>query len=248
MVWAMEQRDWRIGELAEAAGVTVRALRHYDRLGLLVPSTRTSGGHRVYSGADVRRLYRLLALRSLGIRLDDVAPLLDGGDLAAVARAQLDRVDEDIERLNGLRTRLHRLLELIAADGDAPASHYLDAMEAMTRMDRYYTPEQLVQLEARGRELGPEGMERAQREWAELIDEAKGHMERGTDPADPTVQAIVARWDALIEEFTGGDPGIRAGLQTLYDEQGPAAASRGMVDPELMAYVGRGRGAFRPRR
>jgi MerR family transcriptional regulator, thiopeptide resistance regulator len=246
MVWAMEQRDWRIGELAAAAGVSVRALRHYDRLGLLVPSDRTSGGHRVYSAADVRRLYRLLALRSLGVRLDDAGPLLDGGQghgLAELTRAQLDRVAADRERLDALETRLHRLLEVIAAHGDAPDSDYLEAMEAMTTMEHYYTPEQLEQLDERRRELGSDGMERAQREWAELIADAKAHRDRGTDPHDPAMQAIAERWDALIAQFTGGDPGIRESLGRLYADQGAEQASRGMVDPELMAYVGRARDA-----
>lgn len=243
MAWAMEQRDWRIGELAEAAHVTVRALRHYDRLGLLVPSARTSGGHRVYSATDVRRLYRLLALRSLGLRLEEIAPLLDGGALDAVTRAHLDRIDGELERLTTLRARTARLLELLAAHGDAPDSDYLDAMEAMARMEQHYTPEQLEQLDARRRALGPDGMERAQREWAETIAAMRAHLERGTDPADPDVQAIIRRWDGLIEQFTGGDPGIRAGLQRAYDEQGPEQASRGMVDPAVMAYAGRARAA-----
>jgi DNA-binding transcriptional MerR regulator len=243
MVWAMQQHDWRIGELAEAAHVTVRALRHYDRLGLLVPSARTSGGHRVYSAADVRRLYRLLALRSLGLRLDQIAPLLDGGDPTDVTRTQLARVEGELARLATLRARTARLLELLAAHGDAPDSDYLDAMEAMARMEHYYTPEQMEQLDARRRELGPDGMERAQQEWAETIAAVREHMERETDPGDPGVQAIVRRWDGLIEQFTGGDLGIRAGLQRVYEDHGPERASRGMVDPALMAYVGRARGA-----
>jgi hypothetical protein len=114
-------------------------------------------------------------------------------------------------------------------------------MEAMARMERYYTPEQLEQLDARRRELGPDGMERAQRDWAQTIAAMQAHMERGTDPADPEVQALIRRWDGLIEQFTGGDPGVRAGLQKLYDEQGPAEASRGMVDPALMDYAARAR-------
>ena len=63
-----EQREWRIGELARATRVTVRALHHYDRLGLLVPSSRTAGGHRCYTGEDVRRLHTILALRGFGLQ------------------------------------------------------------------------------------------------------------------------------------------------------------------------------------
>jgi DNA-binding transcriptional MerR regulator len=240
----MEQRDWRIGELAGAAGVTVRALRHYDSLGLLVPSARTHGGHRVYSHEDVQRLYRLLALRGLGFSLDAIGPLLDGGDdLSEVTTLQLARVDGELDRLQTLRARLQRLRDLLDGEGDAPDSDYLNAMEAMTNIERYYTPEQLEQLDERRRALGPEGMERAQRDWAEVIAQARMHMERGTDPAAPEMQAIAARWDGLIEQFTGGDPGIRASLGRVYADNGPETASRGMVDSDLMAYVQRARDA-----
>ncbi|MDQ3408408.1 MAG: hypothetical protein M3469_00285, partial [Actinomycetota bacterium] len=54
--------------------------------------------------------------------------------------------------------------------------------------------------------------------------------------------AHVDRWDALLEEFTGGDPGIRAGLQSYWDEHGPEKASQGM-DPEVFAYAQRIRDA-----
>jgi DNA-binding transcriptional MerR regulator len=63
---------WRIGRLAAAAGVSVRTLRQYDAIGLLRPSARTEAGYRLYSDAGVRRLYRILALRSLGLRLDEI--------------------------------------------------------------------------------------------------------------------------------------------------------------------------------
>ena len=50
---------------------------------------------------------------------------------------------------------------------------------------------------------------------------------------------LARRWRGLIEQFTGGDESIRRSLATMYRERGPEAASRGMVDTELMQYVGR---------
>jgi hypothetical protein len=106
-------------------------------------------------------------------------------------------------------------------------------------MERYYTPEQLEQLEQRRQALGPEAIEAVQREWAELYAEVERHIAAGTDPAAPEVQALAHRSDELIEQFTGGDPGIRASLQRLYDEEGPERASHGMVKPEVMEYMRR---------
>ncbi len=58
-----------VGELARATGVTVRALHHYEEIGLLPPSARTVSGHRRYGDEEMQRLYRIVALRGLGLSL-----------------------------------------------------------------------------------------------------------------------------------------------------------------------------------
>ncbi|MER7164451.1 MerR family transcriptional regulator [Micromonospora sp. NPDC000207] len=72
------ESGWRIGELCRRTGLTVRTLHHWDHVGLLRPSTRTSAGHRRYDERDVDRLYRIVALRELGLSLETIAALLDG--------------------------------------------------------------------------------------------------------------------------------------------------------------------------
>jgi hypothetical protein len=108
----------------------------------------------------------------------------------------------------------------------------------MTMVDSYYTPEQLAQLEERRTQLGDDGMKKAEQDWADLIADAMRLKEAGADPADDEVQAIANRWEDLISQFTGGDPGIKQSLQNMYESEGPEKASRGMVDPELMGWIG----------
>ena len=71
------EQTWKIGALARSTGLTVRALHHYDHIGLLTPSGRTDAGHRVYSAGDVARLYRISLLRRLGFPLGQIAAVLD---------------------------------------------------------------------------------------------------------------------------------------------------------------------------
>lgn len=72
-----EQQLWRVGELAAATGLTVRTLHHYDRIGVLVPSHRSSGGHRHYTADDVRRLFRIVVLKHAGLPLSEIKDLLE---------------------------------------------------------------------------------------------------------------------------------------------------------------------------
>jgi DNA-binding transcriptional MerR regulator len=67
---------WKVGALAKATGLTVRTLHHYDKIGLLQPSARLAGGHRLYDAEDVARLYRIIRLRQLGFPLSQVAEVL----------------------------------------------------------------------------------------------------------------------------------------------------------------------------
>jgi DNA-binding transcriptional MerR regulator len=234
----MTGAHYRIGELARVAGVTVRALHHYDSLGLLVPSERTHAGHRLYSAADVRRLYRLLALRGVGLPLEEIGPLLDGEDgLADTVRRHLGRVEQQLGALEELRLRLTRLL--VAVDGDeASTEQFLDTLEAMTMFEKYYTPEQLEQLERRRNELGEDAIKAVEQEWQEIYAKLRELREAGVDPAAPEAQAVGDRAFELVQMFTGGDPGIAASLQRMYAQESPEKLTRGMGSPEDVAYMG----------
>ena len=83
------ERPLRIGEVAEAAGVSTRTLRYYQELGLLQPSGHTPGLARRYGSADVERLNRILELRDLlGFNLDEIADILGGEDRLSNLRAE----------------------------------------------------------------------------------------------------------------------------------------------------------------
>ncbi|RVW08802.1 MerR family transcriptional regulator [Prescottella agglutinans] len=71
-----------IGEVSRRSGVSTRMLRHYDSLGLVQPTGRTSGGYREYSPDDIRRLFHVESLRTLGLSLNDAKRALDDPDFA----------------------------------------------------------------------------------------------------------------------------------------------------------------------
>ncbi|WP_016884809.1 MULTISPECIES: MerR family transcriptional regulator [unclassified Rhodococcus (in: high G+C Gram-positive bacteria)] len=71
-----------IGEVSRRCGVSTRMLRHYDRLGLVKPTGRTSGGYREYSADDIRRLFHVESLRTLGLSLNEAKRALDEPDFA----------------------------------------------------------------------------------------------------------------------------------------------------------------------
>ncbi|OPG14868.1 MerR family transcriptional regulator, partial [Ferroacidibacillus organovorans] len=58
-----EKERWKVGELAKLTGITIRALHHYDQIGLLVPFLHSGAGHRLYSGKDIARLQQIISLK-----------------------------------------------------------------------------------------------------------------------------------------------------------------------------------------
>ena len=104
--------------------------------------------------------------------------------------------------------------------------------------EKYYTEEQKRQIEERGRALGEERIRAGEAEWPQLIAKVRAEMDKGTDPASETVQALARRWKELLREFTGGDPGIQQSLNRMYREE-PTVQQRAGLDPALMEYVGK---------
>jgi len=235
----MDGTKYRVGELARRTGLTIRTLHHWDHVGLLRPSGRTAAGHRLYGSSEVRRLQRILSLRSLGLGLDEVGSLLQGGGptLEAVLRAQRDQVRNQLTLLQGMESQLNRVLGLLEGGDSVTEDDLLNTMEMTTMIENHFSPEQLEALKERSEALGPEAIQAAQEEWPRLIASVREAMEKGADPRSEEVQALAKRWAALIQAFSGGDTGIEASLSKMYQAEPDAAAQQGM-DPALFQYIG----------
>ncbi len=234
-----DEKLWKIGELARATGLTVRALHHYDQLGLLVPSERSFAGYRLYGESDVRRLYRIVALRGLGLRLDDIGAVLDGGGpgLGETVARQLEGVDRQLEDLRRARGRLAAIRAVLDREEKPSIDQLTTTMEAMGMHEKYYTPDQLEQLRQRGDELGEEAIEAARREWAEIFVALRAEMEAGTGPGDPRLAPYRTRSQRLRSAFTGGDPAVTDSMRRMWDREDPEKVSQGVVDRELFDYA-----------
>ena len=230
---------FKVGELAQLANVSVRTLHHYEAIGLLVPSSRTQSSHRLYSRSDVERLTRITALTSLGFSLDQVRTALDdeAWTPSRLVEAHLERSRELLAEQAALCARLEHLRDVLQGGRDEIETLF-ETMEVLKMVEKYYTPEQLAQLEARRQAFGDDAIKAVEAEWTALFAAVKTHMENGTPPDAPEVQALAQRSQELIRMFTGGDPGIEASLARMYTEN-PVDKIHPGFDPAIFAYLQR---------
>jgi DNA-binding transcriptional MerR regulator len=235
----VDGRRWKVGELAEAAGVTVRTLHHFDAIGLLSPAGRSAAGHRLYTADDVRRLYRVLALRQLGVPLAGIVASVesDGAVLKAVVIEQLDQVERQLGRLQQVHRQLLSLARIVQESREPSIDELLETMEA-TMAAGYFTPEQLARAKARHDEPGfTENFRRWQREAADVVRELGVHLGRGTDPADPAVQELALRWQGVMREMVDGDSAGLSSVYAKFEGKGPETATRGILTHEVWEYL-----------
>lgn len=129
-------RVWKIGELAAEAGLTVRTLHHYDRIGLVCPAARTGTGHRRYTEADVRRLYRVLALRQIGLGLDRIAEALAGTvPMARVLAAHRDGLAARLTAMSELHAQVSALADTAEQRPGLSTDHFLGLIRRTAMID-----------------------------------------------------------------------------------------------------------------
>lgn len=106
-----------VGAAASHVGVTVRTLHHWDRIGLVRPSGRTSAGYRLYSAADIARIHRVFIYRELGLSLEDIGALLDAptADMTVPLRQQRAQLLDRISRLQAMVDAVDRMIEAARA-------------------------------------------------------------------------------------------------------------------------------------
>ncbi len=240
----------KVGELARRTGLTIRALHHYDEIGLLKPSQHSEAGYRLYTAGDVARLQQVRSLRQLGFSLEEVRDCLDRPGFSPLEsiRLHIGRLREQVEMQRELCEKLEAIAAHFRAAEEVSGDEFLKVIERMTMIESYYTPEQLESIKTRGERMGEKAIRQSQVDWAELIAQVRAEKEKGTDPTDPKVRAMARRWMDLVNGFTGGDPGIAESLKRLWKEEGDNLVARhGMEnDPrDVSEYIGQAMAAVK---
>lgn len=243
-------RRWKVGELAQVTGLTIRTLHYWDEVGLVSPQ-RTGSGHRVYSSAEVARLYQVLALRQIGLGLEEIAALFAGQapPPRVTVRRHLEAVEWELRQRGALRERLRRVLGVLDhKDADAGVDLLIEVIETMTVFENQLTGDQRAWFAQRSQSVGEESWQQALAAWPPLITRVQAAMDAGTDPGDPQVQQLARQWDELAEVFLGDDSDMKIATGKAWQAMwaGPTDELRhspSVASPEMWDYIRRARRA-----
>ena len=236
-----------VGDVAALAGVTVRTLHHYDRIGLLSPSGRTSKGYRQYSPADLDRLHQVLLYRELGFPLEEVAALLDDPsadpaehlrrqhrllrDRLARTQAMVAAVEKEMEaRAMGISLTPEERFEVFGEHD--PAQYEAEVEERWGDTDAYaeskrktaaYSKDDWVRIKAEQEEIGT---------WWVAV------MQSGAAPDSADAMDVAeAHRQSITQNFYDCPPEMHAALGRMYVEDERFTATYEAMAPGLAQYV-----------
>lgn len=235
----MNKKLWKVGELARRTGLTVRALHHYDEIGLLSPSRTSESGHRLYADADIVKLHQIITLKQLGFALDEIGRVLNSPDdrPTAMLEMQLGRVNRQIEELTALREHLLDIADMLRS-GKAASSEALMTAIRMARMSRspHFEPQHMEEAKRRFGELKSEELAARLEEGARSLQQWRHCMEAGLQPDDPEVIELANHWQRELEALGMADEAFRLSAERYYAANPSDAIQQGM-DGELYAYI-----------
>ena len=218
-------KAYTVSQLAKMAGVSVRALHHYDHIGLLAPSARTAAGYRIYQEDGLLRLQQILFFRELGFALGDIRSILDDPEFDRLEALEEHRrlLLAEVERLAGLMMTVDRTIARLTEDDEMRKMTDQELYEGFTKgqIERYkrqareqYDPVLVEASEERVAKLTKAQWHEVKGEGGRIARELAALMDRPLD--DPQVQALMTRQHAWIENFYPCSAEVFVGLGALY--------------------------------
>jgi DNA-binding transcriptional MerR regulator len=212
-----------VSEVAELTGVTVRALHHYDELGLLCPSERSEAGYRLYAYDDLARLREILIWRRLGFSLSEIGSLLDdpSHDRLAALQRQRELVGAELERLGALAAAVQEAIDAELAgtpleettmfNGFDPSEYEEEARERWGHTDAYR------ESARRTRSYGEDEWSEIRRESEQIVRELVLLMRAGQPADGDAARALAERHRQHISRwFYPCSPSMHRGLAEMY--------------------------------
>ncbi|WP_241139254.1 MerR family transcriptional regulator [Bacillus mycoides] len=200
-----------INKVGELAGVTVRTLRYYDKIGLLKPASKTEGGHRLYTNEEIKKLQQVQFLKKIGFSLHEIKNMLASSewDWSESLKSQLSFVIKEQENLKKIELSIRELIHGIAIEGIENWTAIQKIMQLSNKnkeIQQYYRESLFKDRDIKLWEKVPSMTSDNPQslEWIALIGQLKHYM--GDGPKAPKVQNIIRRMDEKrLEEFEGED-------------------------------------------
>ena len=244
-------------KLAKLAGVSVRTLHLYDRLGLLKPRTRTEARYRLYGEAELFRLQQILFYKELDLPLQAIKAILDDPafDLLGALRSHKAALLTRRDRLAVLLATVDKTIAKLKEESTMMTHEELYEGFPRERAEAYrqeaaqkWGADTVEKSENHLRGLGKEGFARLKAESEEIWNTLEGMV--GEDPTSEGVQNQVARHYAVIRQFwgTAGSPDAQAeayrGLGRLFVQDERYTALNGQPNPAFAEFMRRAMSHF----
>lgn len=224
-----DRSRYRVKRVAELTGVTVKTLHHYDNIGLVTPSFRSSKGYRLYTDADLLRLQQVLIHRSMGLPLRSIQAVLDDPefDLQQMLVTQRDHLnktrDETTKMLDAVELALSLLKDEYKHEGEHDTMADLfngfepEAFQDEAKQSWGESPE-FSQAAKRTKKYGPAEWTQIKREANAIFSEAAQLMKKNVEASDERVQELVVEHRTHIHRwFYDCSESMHATLADLYE-------------------------------
>ncbi|MFZ6733789.1 MerR family transcriptional regulator [Undibacterium sp. Ji42W] len=221
----------KIGELAKRTGLTVRALHHYDKIGLLCPTTRADNTYRLYGDDDVLRLYRIQALRRLQLSLEEIRAILDDQSVSMgdIVRQQISLMEKQAREALALRDHLLHLSAHLDGAQLPVVDDWLTALEMTVHSEKYFTATELAALRRQRASMGT--IDTADK--SALIHALHELMEKQVSPQHALAQSLSQRWLRCMQDESGGDAAILIKFYQMQSEEKALQLFSGLDQPTL---------------
>ncbi|GEM_PF-3340256 len=234
----MSEKRYTSGEIASAAGLTIRAVQYYDNIGLLPSSGRTEGGRRYYTQDDLIRIEQIVFYKLLGFSLEQIKEQLllqpSKNELLEMFKNQRLLLLQKMEHLHTSFATIGIMSDMIEAGKEPPFPVLLRFLSALPGDDIFsqapqiMTGEQRKMLSEHFQDIEP--IQMFYHKWKEILIEAAILLHEGISPDSITAQDMAKRWWETILSFTGGNMELIRQLSELHLENQMTAKNEEMMD------------------
>lgn len=206
-MFVVADETYKVKEVAELTGLSVRALHHYDAIGLVSPERRTSAGYRLYTEADLVALQQVLVYRELGLPLERIKQIVNDPafDRQAAFEDQRRQLEHKLENTHAMLRAVDKALAALKGepimnakelfDGFDPAEYEEEAKERWGDTDAY------KESTRRTKSYGPEDWKALKAENDEIMSELAKLVAAGGKPTDVAAMDLAERHRLHIDRW-----------------------------------------------